>query len=221
MILAIDTATRWIGIALLHEAQVVYTAGWISNQTQTVECAAAIEKALASQKITPEELTGVVVAIGPGSYTGLRIGLSIAKGLVLAHNTPLIPVPTFDILALSVPFDPRPAVFILEAGRKRIIAADYYWDQRMARWRSTTKPEIYTWEAFIEHQNDPTIIAGEISQEGRAMLAASSHLEALSPMHCLRQPAALATLGAELLAQGATANPAGLAPAYLRKPEGS
>ena len=99
MILAIDTATRWTGLALYDGTAVIAEHGWHGINNQTVELAPSIENILERGKIDAGDLRGIAVAIGPGSYTGLRVGLAVAKGMALAYHIPLVGVPTLDIVA--------------------------------------------------------------------------------------------------------------------------
>jgi len=83
-ILALDTATRMASIALYDGERVHSEETWHSERNHTVELMPSLVRLLERQRVSPQELTGVVVALGPGSFTGLRIGLSVAKGLALA-----------------------------------------------------------------------------------------------------------------------------------------
>ena len=82
-ILAIDTASRWTAIALLDEQKdkIIAEKGWVATLRQTVELAPSIDEMLQNAALRPADLSGISVAIGPGSYTGLRIGM----GLSLIH----------------------------------------------------------------------------------------------------------------------------------------
>ncbi len=223
MILAIDTATRWLGLALIDpgKGQVRHTAGWESARTQTIECSAAIEAALVQQGVTPADLEGIAVAIGPGSYTGLRIGLGVAKGLALVHQTAILPVPTLDILAAPLPASDRPLVLTVEAGRKRIIAAEYRWTTNRQGWRLSQPADILTWDDLIKSLTQNSLVAGEISPAAREQLENHPLTDPLPPPFCIRRPEMLAHLGWQMLLRGETADPATIAPNYLRKPEGS
>ena len=74
-----------------------------------------------------------MVSLGPGSFTGLRIGLSVAKGLALARQVPIVGIPTLDVVAQPHMTQPLPIWAILQAGRGRICAAQYA--RRKGRWR--------------------------------------------------------------------------------------
>jgi tRNA threonylcarbamoyladenosine biosynthesis protein TsaB len=102
MILAIDTATDWVGLALHDGSSVLAEFGWRSRRTQTIELAPAVAQLWARTGVSAGDLSAIAVAIGPGSYTGLRVGLALAKGMALGQNLPLIGVPTLDIVAAAV-----------------------------------------------------------------------------------------------------------------------
>ena len=86
MILAIDTATRWAGLALHDGTAVIAEHGWRCLNNHTIEMTPAIDDMLKQAGVEPADLSGIAVAIGPGSYTGLRVGLALAKGLALANG---------------------------------------------------------------------------------------------------------------------------------------
>jgi len=118
MLLAIDTATRRIGIALYDGVQVLHEAVWQSPFRHTVELTPAIVQALSVTGLKVTDLDVIGLTIGPGSYTGLRIGAAVAKGLALSCNLDLVAVSTFEAMAIALPPNPdvRMAV-VLEAGR--------------------------------------------------------------------------------------------------------
>ncbi|NJN55891.1 MAG: tRNA (adenosine(37)-N6)-threonylcarbamoyltransferase complex dimerization subunit type 1 TsaB, partial [Anaerolineae bacterium] len=84
MILAIDTATRWLGLALHNGTAVQAELGWRCQNNHTIELAPAIENLFQQTSITPADLSAITITIGPGSYSALRVGLALAKGLALA-----------------------------------------------------------------------------------------------------------------------------------------
>ena len=141
MLLAIDSATRKIGIALYDGIEVRHEAVWHSQNYHTVELAPAIESALTRVGIEVKDLEAIAVTIGPGSYTGLRIGTAVAKGLALSQRLPLIAISTFEVLAAAQPVQEgfRLAV-VLEAGRKRLSIGWY--KAKDGVWEQTGEPDL-------------------------------------------------------------------------------
>ena len=120
MLLAIDSSTSSSGLALYDGLVVRYECIWTSTEFHSVDLAPGIQQALKLVDLQIKDLKAVAVAIGPGSYTGLRIGLAMAKGLAFSHNLAFIPVPTLDILAAGQPIQDLPMAAVLQAGRGRL-----------------------------------------------------------------------------------------------------
>ena len=119
MLLAVDTSTAQVGLALYDGAQVIGEYAWRSSQRHTVELAPAISDLLTRCGVTMEDVRALGVALGPGSFTSLRVGLSLVKGLALSRHIPLIGIPTLDILAAAQPASKLPLVVAIQAGRGR------------------------------------------------------------------------------------------------------
>jgi tRNA threonylcarbamoyladenosine biosynthesis protein TsaB len=124
-ILAIDTATRVGSIAVVQgsvlKAQQILNVSATHNQ----RLLPGIERILADAGWSLDDIDGFAVSLGPGSFTGLRIGLSIIKGLAWATNKPLAGVPTLDALAANVSFVPHKICPILDARKGEIYTAFY------------------------------------------------------------------------------------------------
>lgn len=218
MILAIDTATQWTGLALHDGAMVVAEHGWRSVNTQTVELAPAISQMLQRADIGVGRLKGIAVALGPGSYTGLRIGLGAAKGMALAYQVPLIGVPTLDIVAAAAGQAAGTLVVVAEAGRRRITAGCYEWQQKRG-WRSEQLPHNTTWEALLEELEPPIVFSGELSPAAlRKIRAAGKEFQVLRPAARARRAGYLAEIGWERLRRDEVDDAAELTPLYLREP---
>ena len=102
MLLAIDTSTRWASLALYDLTGLVAETSWRCWGNHTVEVLPTIAQMVKRSRALPADIKAVAVAKGPGSFTGLRIGMSIAKGFSLALNVPIIAIPTLDIIAYAV-----------------------------------------------------------------------------------------------------------------------
>lgn len=217
MILAIDTATRWTGLALHDGANVVAEHGWRSTNTQSVELAPEVASVLMRAGLHAEGLKGIAVAIGPGSYTGLRIGLGLAKGIALAHQTPIIGVPTLDIVAAALPQMPGQLIVIAEAGRRRITAGMYTW-HTSAGWQMADAPYNTTWDELLDGIDSPVVLAGEISPQAmKRIRSAGKGLRAVRAVDRVRRAGYLAEVAWKRLRKGNVDNAAALTPIYLRE----
>ena len=103
MLLAIDTSTAQIGLALYDGTSVPGEFVWHSGLHHTEELAPALAELLTRVGIKMDAVTVLGVALGPGSFTSLRVGLAFVKGLVLACHLPIVGIPTLDIVAAAGP----------------------------------------------------------------------------------------------------------------------
>lgn len=218
MILAIDTATRWTGLALHDGNTVVAEHGWRSVNRQTVEMAPAVQRMLRRADVGVEDLQAIAVSLGPGSYTGLRIGLGLAKGLALANQIPLLGVPTLDIVAAAQPQLEAELVVVAEAGRTRITANCYHWERRKG-WQSEELPLNTTWEELLEKLEPPAVFAGEIGPGAQKQIrSAGKGFHLVRAADRVRRAGYLAEIGWRRLRSGDVDDTAELTPLYLREP---
>ncbi len=218
MILAIDTATRLASIALYDEQGVHAEQTWRSRDHHTVELAPNIALLLRGQQVQPRDLAGLAVALGPGSFNGLRVGLSMAKGLALAADLPLVGVPTLDIIAHAHARQSLPVCAIIQAGRARIGTATY--QPAAGAWSRLAPDRLTTIEALCKDIRQPTLFCGEIRPEDAALLRSRLGARAViaSPAASLRRAGYLAELGWQRLVRGEADGLASLTPIYLQNP---
>ncbi|HFC08706.1 MAG TPA: tRNA (adenosine(37)-N6)-threonylcarbamoyltransferase complex dimerization subunit type 1 TsaB [Chloroflexi bacterium] len=216
MLLALDTSTTQIGVALYDGARVLAEAYWQSGRRHTQELAPLVAQVLQQTGFAIEDVQAVGVALGPGSFTGLRIGLAFAKGLAVARGLALVGVPTLEAVAAAVPLDvafPSLAA-VLPAGRGRLAVGWY--TQTEGRWQAAGGPEIFTAETLAQRIRKPTVVCGELTADERSRLARKYRTVRLpSPAACARRPAFLAELAWQRWQQGQTHPVASLAPIYL------
>jgi tRNA threonylcarbamoyladenosine biosynthesis protein TsaB len=168
MLLAIDTATQFVSLAL-HDGQLIRAEQtWFSANNHTVELAPAVLSMLARVGCELKDLTALAVSIGPGSYTGLRIGVALAKGIAAGRKLPLVGIGTLDILASAQPHFQGGLIVTAQAGRGRVIAATYQW--RKGRWKLRHAPESMRWDELIASIDGPALLTGEISEDGQKAL---------------------------------------------------
>lgn len=214
MLLAIDTSTQTIGLALYDGTQVLAEMHWQTKTHHTIELAPAVDELITRCNIKPVELKAIACALGPGSFTSLRIGLAFAKGLALSLRIPILGIPTFDYLVASQPLQAYPLVAVLPAGRRRLAVGWYRNEEN--RWRSSEEPVIMTAEDLSSLITEPTIICGEFDAEERQTLGRKWKNALLaSPAQCVRHPGMLAELAWTRFKAGEQDEPISLAPIYL------
>jgi tRNA threonylcarbamoyladenosine biosynthesis protein TsaB len=213
VLLALDTSTRTIGISLHDGSQILAESIWVSVGHHTIELAPEVALMLRKVGGTIARLEALAVATGPGSYTGLRIGMSLAKGLALTQNLPLIGIPTLDIVARSQPRRSEPMFATIQSGRNRIAGMWYKWGRK--GWQAKGEAESMTWVELLERLSEKTYICGEIGAEGREMLSDTTDVELAPPTQCVRRPSFLAELAWKELQSGKYSDPAKLSLIYL------
>ena len=167
MLLAIDTSTRWVGLALYNGASVTGEMVWESQNNHTVEVAPAMQTMLKRNGVAQDDLRAIGVALGPGSFTSLRIGLGLAKGLALALNIPVIGIPTLDVLVAAQPVQDLPLAAVLQAGRGRLAVAWYKMEllpRSHAAWRCQVEPMVMQVEDLAQQIHRPTLVCGELTR---------------------------------------------------------
>ncbi len=214
MLLALDSATRTLGVALHDGSTILAESIWQHPGRHTSQLAPEVAILLRRTGILPSALTAVAVAVGPGSFNGLRVGLALAKGLALTHGLSLVGVPTLDILASGQPRREQPMLAVIEAGRGRAAGVWYKWGR--GTWRAQGQAEGFPWDELLERLSQITYLCGEIAPARRESLAAEKRVVLAPPWLCLRRPAVLAELAVERLRARKGDDPAKLAPIYLQ-----
>jgi len=214
MLLALDTSTQSIGVALYNEHKVLCESIWTSLNYHTTELAPEVTRLLAKANVEVTDLSALAVAIGPGSFTGLRIGLAFAKGLALAHRLPIVGIPTLDILAASQPLQDIPMAAVLQAGRGRLAVGWYKLIN--GAWHSNGELELLDINELHGRINKPTRICGELKYEQQRLLKRKHKNTILaSPAQSVRRPAVLAEIGWERRQAGSLDAVETLSPIYL------
>ena len=215
MLLAIDTASRNISIALHDGNTVIAEHTWRTANHHTVELPPALDSMFRQVGKSPAELSALAVMVGPGSYTGLRIGMSLAKGIALSATPvlPLIGVSTLDVTAFPQPHRAEFLYAIAQAGRGRVNAVLYRWCED--GWCAQGQPVVVTFQGLVAQVTEPTQFAGEIDGAGREVLAsAGKNVIIAEPALNLRRAGFLAEIAYRRFRAGDISPAAELAPTY-------
>lgn len=216
--LAIDTSTRIAGVAVSRQGELLVEVTWRAGVNHTRELVPALQRALAQAHVSLEEVDGLVVARGPGSFSGLRVGMSVAKGLAYALEVPLVGVSTLEVAAYQHAASPWVICPLHDAGRGEVAAALYRSGSR--GWRRLMEEQVTSLTDLMDHLSGTSLFCGEVPPWARAALAdrlgrKSRFADVASQV---RRPAYLAALGWRRLAAQEYDDVATLQPLYLRRP---
>jgi tRNA threonylcarbamoyladenosine biosynthesis protein TsaB len=208
----VDTSTLAGGVALLDGERVLGEYLLDVRLTHSERLMPAIDRLLGDARWTTASLEGLAVAVGPGSFTGLRIGLSTVKGLGWALGLGVAAVPTLDALAASLPFAAHPVCPVLDARRNEVYCSLYRWDG--ASMRREWDYLALSPDALVERITEPTILLGD-----GAHAITSRHARLAPPHRRLPSAAAVGVLGLRRFQSGQIVSATELSPFYLRPSE--
>ena len=214
MELSIDTASEVASVALSQEGVLLAEITWRCRRNHTAELLPAIDTLLAQGGAARHELTAVFVCTGPGMYTGLRVGVSSAKGLAYALGLPALGVGRLELDAYPHAAFPGPIVAVHRAGRGELAWAAYRGDP----WRELVAPRLSEPEVLLRRARRRTLFVGEIDDTLAARLREFGRAVVVAPAAATRRAAALAELAYARLAAGRSDDVALLRPVYLRPP---
>lgn len=217
--LAIDTSTDTASLALLKDNRVLAELTWHCHLNHSVELMPSLSRLLEQTGLELESIRSIIVATGPGSFNGLRVGLSSAKALAFSLGIPIAGIGTLEAEAYQHAETGLPVCSIIPAGRGEIAAAIY--QRKNSQWNQITPAHITTVEALCSKiAAGRTIFCGHLSPDTAEQLKAKLGEKAIIPPPAsrLRRASFLAELGVKRLISGDSDNPATLQPVYLRRP---
>ncbi len=217
MYLALDTSTAQVGVALIDRQGLIAEDTWQCIQNHSIELLPHVAALLKKAALEVKDLTGIIVARGPGGFNGLRVGMGTAKGLAFSLNIPIIGIGTLSAAAFQYSAAGLPVCAVLPAGRSEVAWALYR--ELNGKWLNMIPETISAPGDIYPYINSPTIFAGE---PGEALLteirARLSELFAPVTQPPKTRVHALAHLGEMRFANGESDDAASLQPLYLRRP---
>jgi tRNA threonylcarbamoyl adenosine modification protein YeaZ len=219
MQLAIDTSTDYASLALVQDQKIIAEMNWHCGQNHTVELYPRLNFLLEQAGLDISAADCIYVARGPGSFNGLRVGVSAAKGLAFSLGIPIIGIGTLETMAYQHAETGLPVCAVQNAGREEIAAAIYQLKPRKG-WSQLTAEHITTVRNLASEIKEKTIFCGEISPEAASQIKKLLKTGAVMSTYAyqLRRAAYLAELGQRRMKSGDFDSPAVLQPVYLRRP---
>ncbi len=216
MQLAIDTSTDTAGLALVSDAELLFEMSWRCGRNHTRQLLPNLAHLLHLTGVATSALTAIVVARGPGSFNGLRVGVSAAKGLAFALDIPIVGISTLEAAACQYAATGLPVTAVFSAGRGEIATAGYR--LRRDQWLPLAAERLTTFDTISDEITEKTFFCGDpvLTAELKKSLGARAVLP--SPTTGLRRAAFLAELGVKRLQTGDVDDAATLQPVYLRRP---
>jgi tRNA threonylcarbamoyladenosine biosynthesis protein TsaB len=167
-ILAVDTATKSCSVAVMDEQSVISEYTVNHKETHSRFLMGMIHAILDICRLTVIDLDGFAVTIGPGSFTGLRIGLSAIKGFALATGKPLVGISTLEVLAYQISGSDKLICPMMDARRDEVYTARYYFNDQKLECQQL--PQVASPEKAIENINVPCIMVGDGSMRYQALI---------------------------------------------------
>ncbi len=219
-VLGIDTSTSCGSVGLVDDQGVIADTLLNLPVTHSERLLAAIGGVLDQSSCTLTDLNGIAISLGPGSFTGLRIGVSVVKGLAFTTGLPVVGVSTLDALAAQVAPTSYAICPILDARKAEVYTALYRYEgdtrvKRLTPYRAMRPEEL------AAHIREKTIFIGDGTRANVDYFRNTLPSLALFPSLPLRVPhgSVVATLGLELLQRGETLDVPAFIPIYIRPSE--
>ncbi len=218
-ILGIETSTKTGSVAVVSEDAVIAQYSLNIEVTHSERLMSTVDRVLADTGISMKQIDGFAVAIGPGSFTGLRIGLSTIKGLALATGKPIAAVPTLKALAWNLAYSAYPICPLLDARKHEVYAALYTFDGPALV--QVLSERVISLAQLADQISGKTVFTGEAAHLFRAEIMKTFGDRALFAPRTsvLPSAAAIAELGLAVIKNNEQADLDSLAPMYIRRPE--
>lgn len=220
-VLALDTATLVSSVAIVTPGALVAELTIQTKLTHSELLMPHISQLLAAARVRKSELSAVAVSIGPGSFTGLRIGLASAKALAYALNIPLVGVSTLAALAYNCPLPQVYLAPVLDAQKGNVYTSLYCWQQgKMSEYRPAAVKPFTELLGQLRALGAPAVVMGEAAVMHQEQLKQAGPDIILAPPHLIMPRAAsVGLLGCKMLSDGISHDVMTLEPLYIRRSE--
>ncbi len=221
LILALETSSMVSSVAIASEQKLIAELTVQTRLTHSETLMPHIEQVLHLAGIQKEQLEGIAVSIGPGSFTGLRIGLAAAKGMAYALQLPIVGCSTLEALAWHCPIEGIYAGSLVDAQKGNAYAGFYYWQDGLLREKAPVRilslKDALSYAGELDH---PVMLLGDIVQKKIAgHMELPAHVQTAPAHICMPRAANIAMLGIAKLQRGEVGNVMDMEPVYLRRSE--
>lgn len=216
IVLGLDTSTRASSVALMDETGLLGEYFLGAGPPHSERLLFMIDELLGRVGLDFKEIDGLAVAVGPGAFTGLRVGISTVKGLALGGRMPIVPISTLDALVQAVPYSQDLVCPILDAKKKQLYTALYKWEGE-----DLTKltPDLLLTPAELAAKITQAVVflGNALAEYGKVLCDLIKEDVRFAPAHlCLPRASRVAQLGLKELKSGCSISAQELAPIYVR-----
>jgi tRNA threonylcarbamoyladenosine biosynthesis protein TsaB len=217
-LLAIDTSTMQVGVAIGDAGALRGEVRLAGGRRHAEELAPAIEQLVSWTGVGLDQLAAIAVGIGPGLFTGLRVGVTTAKVMAQALRIPVVPVVSLDLVAYPVRHTHRTIVAVVDARRREVFHASYRpvpgGVQRVSDYAVDSPAELI---ADLEASGDEVLLAGDGVAAYADEFATLDHAEQAGPEFAAPSTSALLTLATARVEREEFTSPWDVEPLYLRE----
>lgn len=230
--LALETSGRQGSVALAENGEVLAEDTFSHGLQHAATLLPKIDQLCRQFGWTPQSIEHIYVSIGPGSFTGLRVGVTLAKTLALATGAKIVAVPTLAVLRENAPADATNVILVLDAKRGQIFTARYTQTpstppgmatsvaMNRTRWYEAESAHLDTLTNMLARSGRPVHLIGEgIPYHRDAIPADDAGVIVTSDAHWQARARVVAALGEQMAARGEFVDAFSLVPLYVRLPE--
>lgn len=220
MWLGIETSSVVSSVAVMNENQLLGEITIQAGLTHSEQLVPHIQSLLEMARVQKTDLKGIVVASGPGSFTGLRIGMGTAKAMAYALRIPLYGVMTMDSLARNIPYTTDIICTVIDAQKKHVYAALYtYEDSQLKIIESPFIVEAVSLVERLRTQQNRVIFVGDGIKRIAPLIEDDESLIISNPIYRIPKASSLLLSAQSLIERGECANPMDMVPYYIRRSE--
>lgn len=223
--LAIETSGRIGEIGLVENGQTVLTEMFPHGLHHAAAIVSTIDRLTRARGWRPREIQHVYVSVGPGSFTGLRIGITLVKTLAFSVECKIVPVETSKVLLMNAPAEAREVIIVLDAKRGQIFGARYLRQtpsdssEPLASWIEVDPPHLDTLSDILQRAGRPVTLIGEGIPYHQHLIRDPDSVMITEPLLWRARVEHVARLGWRDAQTGRFADPFTLTPIYVRLPE--
>lgn len=216
-LLAIETSGRTGSVALAEDAEVLLAEQFPHGLRNAAGILPLIDRLTRRAGWTPRDLDAVLLSLGPGSFTGLRIAVTLAKTLSFATGAKLVGVPSTDVLVRNAPREARHVIIVLDAKRGQVFTARH--ERVGATWVEREPPHLDTLHAMLARSPRPVHLVGEGIDYHRQSIPDTPDVIVTAPELWQARAEEVVAAAQDRLLRGLFDDPLTMTPIYIRLAE--